>query len=73
VVLLAAAFVEHALGRGEPTSVVGPVHGVVFLVWLAAAYRARHDLGWSNRDVMSAVLWGLVPFGAIAFLERHRT
>lgn len=71
VALLVAAFVEHVLGRGgEPTAVVGPVHGVVFLAWLGAAWAARRELGWTSHDLAAAVLWGLVPFGAVVQLER---
>lgn len=47
-------------------SVVGPIHGMAFLIylWLLTAVAAGD--GWHKRDVGIALLAALIPFGAFA-------
>ncbi|CAN5127282.1 hypothetical protein BH20ACT9_BH20ACT9_03260 [soil metagenome] len=58
------------VGSDVGVSIVGAVHGSLFLAYMATLYLTREELGWSLRYVALAILTG--PVGAILVLERLR-
>lgn len=47
--------------------VVGSVHGLLFVVFLAALFRAALERNWPPRRWVLALFSSLVPFGTFAF------
>jgi integral membrane protein len=47
--------------------VFGPIHGVVFLGYLALALQLRSRQGWDGRTTFFALLASIPPFGSVVF------
>lgn len=71
LLVLVAVPLRHLGGLREATAVMGPIHGVAFLVyaWLLLRTGASGRIAW--RDVVILGLAAFVPFGAFLVL-RHR-
>jgi integral membrane protein len=52
--------------------VFGPIHGVLFLVFLVAALRVRRGQRWSTAVLAVALLSSVPPLGSVVF-ERWAT
>jgi integral membrane protein len=54
-------------------SVIGPIHGMAFLLYLWLLASVASGDGWHKRDIGIALLAALVPFGAFAHaIGMHR-
>lgn len=54
-------------------SVIGPIHGMVFLLYLWMLTSVAAGDGWRTRDIGLALLAALIPFGAFAHaIGMHR-
>ncbi len=71
VALIIATVAKRGFGVEGATEILGPIHGVVFLAYLAAVVFLREDLGWSLKRTMIAVAAALVPMGAYFIVERR--
>ena len=69
--MIAASVAKRVFGVDAATAVVGPVHGLVFLAYLAAVAFLREELEWSGRRTAVAVASAVVPLGAYLIVERH--
>ena len=58
------------MGSESGVSVVGMVHGLLFLAYAIIVFRDYRDHGWSTGFMLVAILTG--PIGAIVVLERLR-
>ncbi|HEY8566918.1 MAG TPA: DUF3817 domain-containing protein [Beijerinckiaceae bacterium] len=54
---------KHLGGWPQAVSVLGPVHGLAFLAYLAAAIEAVSSGGWTRREAARLFGVSLVPFG----------
>jgi integral membrane protein len=59
----AAVPLKRLAGWPEGVSLLGPVHGLVFLLYLYALAEAASAGAWPRRDIARAALACLVPFG----------
>jgi integral membrane protein len=73
IVLVFVAVPLKYLG-GQPTlsSIVSPVHGLLYMVYLAFAFDLYRRAGWPLSRMVAMVAAGLVPFLAF-FVERKIT
>lgn len=71
LVLIAAVVAKRGFGVEGATTVIGPVHGVVFLAYLASVAFLREELNWSGRRALVAVAAAIVPLGAFLVVERR--
>ncbi|HEV7933902.1 MAG TPA: DUF3817 domain-containing protein [Actinomadura sp.] len=73
IVLVFVAVPLKYLG-GQPTlsSIVSPVHGLLYMVYLAFAFDLYRKAGWPLSRMVTMVSAGLVPFLAF-FIERKIT
>jgi integral membrane protein len=60
---------KHVYGRPAAVRVVGGVHGLLFLLFVAALVRATIELGWGPRRYLTALGASLVPGGTF-WLDR---
>jgi integral membrane protein len=74
VLLLVLVFVGVPLqyGAGKPAvvAVVGPIHGLCYIVYLAAAYDLARRGRWTIGQVLAVVVAGFVP--GLAFVVERR-
>src|SRR5918994_259548 len=62
--LIAATVAKRAFDVEEATAVIGPIHGVIFLVYLAAVVFLREELGWPLKRTAVAIAAAVIPLGA---------
>jgi integral membrane protein len=70
LVLLAASVAKHVFGNGALADVLGPVHGTIFLVYLALGLNVRERLRWSWGTMGVVTVAAAIPLGAI-YVERR--
>jgi integral membrane protein len=53
--------------RGETgVQVLGPIHGLLFLAFVALVLVVRAERGWSNRITLLLLVAAVLPFGGYA-------
>ena len=72
--LLAATYVKY--GHDEPIGVeiLGPIHGLLFIVYVLLALSLARPAGWSVRTTAMVVVGAVLPFGGYVvdrWLARH--
>ena len=70
LVLMAAVVVKYAADEPIGVDVLGPIHGVIVLVYAAGLWRLRGSGAWDTPRVVSAVVLGAVPLGGY-WVERN--
>lgn len=63
LVLLAAVFLYRVLDGADFVGVLGPIHGIAFLVYLALVLRIREGQGWGLGTTILVIVAAAVPFG----------
>ena len=63
LVLLGAVVLKRVLDGPDLVSVLGPIHGVAFLVYLVLVLRIRESQGWDLGRTIVVILASAVPFG----------
>ena len=69
VALLVATAVKASGGTDVGVTVLGPVHGVLYLVFVAMIARRREALHWPWAKAFTAMIIGSLPLGGY-WLER---
>lgn len=68
--LVALVFVAVPLkrlaGLPEATSILGPIHGMTFLLYVWMLIQTVSGGGWSKRETGLLILAAFLPFGAFA-------
>ena len=67
VLLFVAMPLKYLAGLPLAVRIAGSVHGVLFLVFLAALYRAGSARNWPLRRWLIAFVSSVVPFGTFIF------
>ena len=70
LVLLAAVVLKRVLDGPDFVSVLGPIHGIAFLVYLVLVLRIRESQGWNLGRTIVVILLSAVPFGGF-WVERR--
>jgi integral membrane protein len=70
LMLLGATAIEQTGGSTTGVSVIGPVHGVLYLSFVAAVAWRRTALCWPWPKAFTAMIIGSVPLGGF-WLERN--
>jgi integral membrane protein len=61
--LLVASYLKHS-GEGEVgVSVLGPIHGALFVAYVLLALRLRERLRWSPTTTFWVLAGAVLPFG----------
>jgi integral membrane protein len=68
--LLGASVAKRAYDMPGLVPVFGPVHGVIFLVYLMLVLAVRSDLGWDAVKTVIALGAAFIPFGTL-LVERQ--
>lgn len=72
LLLMCAVFAKYVLdapGEGG-VPIMGPTHGVIFLVYAALVLVGREEQGWDAKQTVIALVLAAVPFGGF-YVERR--
>jgi integral membrane protein len=67
VLLFIAMPLKYLMGLPLAVRIVGSVHGLLFLMFMAALYRAAHERSWPLSRSLLAFVSSIVPFGTFVF------
>lgn len=71
VLLLGIAMpLKYIAGQPEAVRVVGMAHGILFLLYLFAGFRAAAEYNWSWKTTLLLIIAAFVPFGPFIFDAR---
>ncbi len=70
LLLFVAMPMKYLMGMPKVVTVVGAIHGILFLLYGAQLARLRTAHQWDNRFSFSAFLASLFPFGPFLF-DKH--
>ena len=68
--LLASSVAKRAFDVAGLVPVVGPIHGLIFLVYAVGAVSIREELEWSGWLTVGVVAAAVVPFGGLVVERR---
>ena len=68
--LLVATFVKRGLDGPDLVSVLGPIHGILFLAYALLALLVREEQGWTVWQTLLVLVASAVPFGAFVVNSR---
>ncbi len=68
--LVAATVYKYSAGGERGVEVLGPIHGVLFLIFAAMLLAHHRDLGWPVWKAFMAMVIGSLPFGGF-WVERR--
>jgi integral membrane protein len=63
LLLLGASYAKHAHDAGVGVSVLGPIHGLLFMAYIVLALHGSGEAGWSRRTTTWILIGAVVPFG----------
>jgi integral membrane protein len=75
LMLLVATYVKYAHEEPVGVQILGPLHGALFLAYVALALNLRSRAGWSLRTTALVLAAGVVPAGGYAadrWISRQR-
>lgn len=73
LLVVVAVPLKHAAGYALATSIMGPIHGVAFLVYIGVVIDTAVGGPWKKGEIARLVIAAFVPFGSFAnlgFLHR---
>ncbi|OQW50986.1 MAG: hypothetical protein A4C66_14065 [Nitrospira sp. HN-bin3] len=72
VLLCIAMPMKYVMGMPRVVTVVGAIHGILFLAYIAQLAKLRVAFQWDNTFSLYAFLASLLPFGPFIFDKRLR-
>jgi len=63
LMLLAGVIVLHGFGGPDFVKIMGPVHGMVFLVYFVLVLNVRDSQGWGLGKTVLVLVASALPFG----------
>lgn len=69
LILVVATIVKRSGGTELGVTVMGPIHGILFLVYAGLLLRDHRALGWTLWKAVAAMIIGSLPFGGF-WVER---
>lgn len=66
ILLFIALPLNHLAGYPIATAIMGPIHGIAFLVYLGLLVQSQTARGWTPGDRLMLFIAAFIPFGAFA-------
>ena len=67
ILLFIAMPMKYMMGMPRAVRVVGSIHGLLFLLYVAQLARLRTSYQWDNRFPLQAFIASILPFGTFLF------
>jgi integral membrane protein len=61
--LLVSSVVKHSGGSELGVKILGPIHGLLFIVYLLMAWQLREEEGWTGKQTFWIMVGAVLPFG----------
>lgn len=61
--LLVAAVVKRTADNEVGVQILGPIHGLLFVAYVAIAFSIRGDAGWTGKQTLWILVGAVLPFG----------
>ncbi|HEV7204678.1 MAG TPA: DUF3817 domain-containing protein [Jatrophihabitans sp.] len=72
LLLIVATVVKYTAGNAIGVHVMGPIHGVLFLAYVALAlFEVRTKLGWDTRTTLIVLADSVIPGGGFVVARRR--
>lgn len=66
ILLLIASVIKRTDGSEIGVQILGPIHGALFIAYVAIALNLRPKVGWSGKTTFWVLVGAVVPFGGYA-------
>ena len=66
LLLLIATAIKYAADAPIGVSILGPIHGVLFVGYVLIALNLKDEQGWSTKETGYILLGAVIPFGGYA-------
>lgn len=63
IALLIASYIKRTGGSELGVSILGPIHGALFVLYVIFALKVRAELGWSGKTTFWVLVGAVLPFG----------
>jgi integral membrane protein len=63
LLLLVASILKRTADADYLVTILGPIHGLLFLAYVFMAIYLRPEMDWSNRTTLLILLGAVLPFG----------
>jgi len=73
LLLLVATVVKYAFDRPEGVEVLGPVHGVLFVTYVAMAFLLWRAERWKPLTFLTIIAGSVIPLGGFYVERRYLT
>lgn len=70
LILAVAVIIKYTADRPQGVQMLGPIHGIIVLVYAAVLWSQRPELGWTSERLVTAIVLGAVPGGGF-WVERR--
>jgi integral membrane protein len=68
--MVVVMIVRYGFGNPSPSAVYSPIHGVIYMVYMAMTVDLAIKARWSIKGAVLVLLAGCVPF--VSFLAEHK-
>ena len=68
--LLAAVVVKRGMDGPDAVSVLGPIHGIIFLGYFVLTLLVREEQGWTGWQTVTVLIAAALPFGGFVVNNR---
>jgi integral membrane protein len=68
--LLTAVVAKRVFDQPGGVTVIGPIHGVLFLAYVAAVIFVREERNWDLRTTLACIAASVIPFGGYVVERR---
>jgi integral membrane protein len=72
LLVFGAVPLKHLAGNPLAVRVLGPIHGLFFILYAWSVYNAVDNEKWSKRQALWAMIASVVPFGTFVLDARIR-
>lgn len=63
IALLIAAVIKRTADNEIGVTILGPIHGFLFLAYIYTAWVIRNDAGWTGKQTFWIMVGAVIPFG----------
>jgi integral membrane protein len=61
--LLVASYVKNSGGSELGVKVLGPIHGLLFVVYVLMVWQLHREAGWTGKQTFWILVGAVLPFG----------
>ncbi|HWK26499.1 MAG TPA: DUF3817 domain-containing protein [Solirubrobacter sp.] len=63
LLLLVASVLKRTADAEIGVTILGPIHGALFLAYVLLAFNLKPDQGWTSKETALILLGAVIPFG----------